>query len=126
MNDNELNELIKIRDNAPKGFEMVTDYLYHYDVTYYVDEGDNIAYEYAMDDDVRKIKVIQSSQIPRSGFRSLSDINTIIQLEQQKRELINALDVAVELMYDLDTHGARNTNGTYINLCNFIDESKRT
>ena len=89
MTDNELNELIKIRDNAPvcsthietlassniyylKRFNQYGVFGYKFwstDHDCWVDSGDCTG-----------------------NIRSLSDINTIIQLEQQKRELVKSSD----------------------------------
>ena len=79
MTDNELNELIEIRDNAPEGATHVDNengYL----------QFDDFGDSHNVDGQRYLVNVFD---LPNT--RSLSDINTIIQLEQQKRELIDFL-----------------------------------
>ncbi len=86
MNDKELNELIKIRDNAPEGATHVetggnSNVLY-----WKLSESAFSTFEYWLND------VWVTTIDLAINLSSLSDINTIIQLEQQKRELINFLE----------------------------------
>ncbi len=86
MTDNELNELIKINHDAPREHleedlfvNHKNEYVLFYEDDFYLWEGgwNKIVYQHGYYD--------------LTGLRSLSDINTIIQLEQQKRELIDFL-----------------------------------
>ena len=79
MTDNELNELIEIRNNAPEGATHVdreNGYL----------QFDGFGDSQNVDGQRYLVNVFD---LPNT--RSLSDINTIIELEQQKRGLINQL-----------------------------------
>jgi hypothetical protein len=100
MTDNELNELIAIRD---KGKEIDAT---HYAVT---DLGElmflkkNVRYDFIYFNDTSwnafkgKSKVLLRCKY----IRSLSDINTIIELEQQKRELESQVEFKVKECIEL-------------------------
>ena len=80
MTDNELNELKEIRDNAPEGATHVdreNGYL----------QFDGFGDSQNVDGQRYLVNVFD---LPNT--RSLSDINTIIELEQQKRELVKSSD----------------------------------
>jgi len=78
MTDNELNELIKIRDNAPECATHVSRNGVYY--CYSNNQNFGVLVWWRRGEEWIESKIDHIT-------RSLSDINTIIQLEQQKREL---------------------------------------
>ena len=95
MNDNELNELIEIRDNAPKCTTIGVDRVIDKSV---VVDGDGLFWSlmdfnwWCWSPSEKRWELDLNHKPDIRPIRSLSDINTIIQLEQQKRELVKSSD----------------------------------
>jgi len=104
MNDNELNELIEIRDNAPKCTTIGVDRVIDKSV---VVDGDGLFWSlmdfnwWCWSPSEKRWELDLNHKPDIRPIRSLSDINTIIQLEQQKRELESQIEFKIKECMEL-------------------------
>jgi hypothetical protein len=123
---NNIEQLKQIIENAPNWADLVTDELLASDVTYYGDQGDNVAFKLDMSFVEPKMQAMRVNNIPTHNIRSLHDIKTIVEqaeeIERLKQENKQRSLLSANLHNFLFNHASSIPDGLFYELRGMLRE----